>query len=193
MIIGVDLDDVLADFVPVFLTFHNKKHNKSVEKKDVFDYSLQKIFNYTRNEVLESLEEFYKSVDFTKIIPVEFSVDGVETLRRKHELYVITSRLDIVKKESERWIDFYFPDIFSDIVFSGDYLGNYKRKAEICKDLGVDVMIEDSLRYSMTCAQNCKNVLLFDQPWNQCNDEELPGNVSRIYSWIEILDKVNSY
>jgi len=63
-----------------------------------------------------------------------------------------------------------------------------KTKGEICKELGIDFMIEDSVEHSEICAKEGIKVFLLNKPWNKnCIDHE---NIIRVKSWNEILDKL---
>ena len=62
-----------------------------------------------------------------------------------------------------------------------------KTKGELCKDLNVDLMIEDDPKYAEDCALKGINVLLLDKPWNQnCIEHE---NIIRVKNWKEILER----
>ena len=58
-------------------------------------------------------------------------------------------------------------------------------KSDVCKELGVEVMIEDSLSQAKEIAPCVRKIFLLDCPWNQ---GDLPMNVARVYSWDEIVE-----
>jgi uncharacterized HAD superfamily protein len=61
-------------------------------------------------------------------------------------------------------------------------------KSAMCKELGIQVMIDDHMSVAKDCAEAGIRVLLFDQPWNQ---GELPMGAERVHSWDEIVKKLS--
>ena len=74
-----------------------------------------------------------------------------------------------------------------EIHFSGDIYEGRKLKDEICNDLNLDLIIEDSPYYSKNCAEKGIKVLLLDKPWNQNCEHE---NIIRVNNWKEVLEKI---
>jgi len=72
--------------------------------------------------------------------------------------------------------------MFSKLHFSQKKI---KKKSEICKELRIDFLVEDSLEYARECAKNGTKVFLFNAPWNQTDN--LPDNIIRINSWNKII------
>ncbi|MEK6826183.1 MAG: hypothetical protein AABX90_00975, partial [Nanoarchaeota archaeon] len=64
-----------------------------------------------------------------------------------------------------------------------------RSKAEVCREIGIDAIVEDSLEYAQECAVEGKKVVLLDCPWNQ--SEDLPPNIHRAKSWNEVLGYLN--
>lgn len=67
---------------------------------------------------------------------------------------------------------------------------NSKSKAEICKEIQADILIEDNLKYAQQVAQAGIKVLLFDYPWNQSSN--LNPLIIRVCGWKEALNFINS-
>ena len=62
----------------------------------------------------------------------------------------------------------------------------------MCKDIGAVALIDDSLKYALQCSETLKHVILFgNYGWNK-NVEPLPENVTRVTSWVDIPDVLNS-
>ena len=192
MIIGVDLDEVLAGFVDPLLDFYNKRYGTNLKKSDARTYDLWRTFGITKEETKIVVDDFYDSDEFRTLSPIEGSQDCVETLVQRYGLCVITSRPSRLEEETRRWIDRYFPGMFL-----GVYLSNHsssddqtRSKAVICGELHVDLMIEDHLAYAQDVAKSGRRVLLLDCPWNQTDN--LPSNVERVMNWQEIANKIES-
>jgi len=190
MLIGIDMDDVLADFINPLIKFHNEVYGTSLTKEQVFSYAFWEVWGGTREEAIRKVAEFHKSNYYDLIQPTPGAVNAVGHLRKDHGLVVITSRPDNVREKTFEWIKRYFPYRFSGTYFAYNHhiQNKGKRKSEICRDLGVDVLIDDMLKYATECAENGTRVLLFNQPWNQST--ELPPRMERVFSWNDVLEKL---
>ena len=188
MIIGVDLDEVLAQFVDPLIDFYNKRYGTNIRKSDARTYDLWRTFNVSREEARNIVDVFYNSDEFRNLRPVEGSQDGVETLVQKYGLCVITSRPSRIEEETRKWIDKHFTGMFLGVYFSNHSSSDdqTRSKSVICRELHVDLMIEDHLAYAQDVAKSGRKVLLLDCPWNQTDN--LPSNVERVTSWHEIAN-----
>lgn len=193
MLIALDLDEVLADFSTALIKFHNDTYSTSLTRDKIFTYSFWKVWGGTRGEAIQKVRKFYFTKYFKDMKPVPGSVYGVGEIIERHELVIITSRPNDFIEETSRWIEKYFPSRFNDIYFAYNQWirekGN-ESKLEICLNLGVDVLIEDSLEYAKECAKEGIEVLLLDCPWNQT--KKLPKRIKRVYNWREISDTIYS-
>lgn len=193
MLIGVDLDDVLADTFSNLIAFHNDNYGPYLTKDKFSSWQLSNVFNITEEEAIKRVLEFDDSCYFEGIKPVDGAVDAVNMLKQSNKLIVITSRLDNLLEKTEKWLEKYFSNTFSKVYHTyHSWMGaaNKKKKVEICLDLKVDYFIEDSLDYARECAEKGVKVLLYDNPWNQC--KELPENIIRVQNWKEIVSIINN-
>lgn len=94
----------------------------------------------------------------------------------------------MITNVTQEWIDTYFR-IVDQIVLSIDNPQTEMRvltKAEVCKQLGADLLIDDQLRHTRDVAEVGTPVLLFgDSPSNQA--DSLPPNVMRVEDWPHVL------
>lgn len=195
MLIGVDLDDVLADYIPALCEFHNATYGTSLARENFHSYSFWEVWGGTKEEARKKAIEFRNSSYFDNIQPVAGSIEGVDVLKKSHNLVIITSRSTIDK--TNEWLNKHFPNKFSGVYFSHNhYTGKGTReKSDICLDLGVNAMIEDNLEYSLDCALKSIKVLLFNSPWNNqiykvpLLKRFLLAKIKRIGSWKEIIEK----
>ncbi|MFA4960680.1 MAG: DNA polymerase II large subunit [Candidatus Pacearchaeota archaeon] len=184
MKIGVDVDDVLCDTMRLFLKFimGEKGINKNFD--DVKSYNLKKNFGF---ELEESNMLYKKMLDEFQIDLISGAADSVKKLHENHDIIFITSRQLIHKEKTESFLKTYFID--NPIVyFSSDYNSDQGRnKEEICRELGIGVIIEDNDEHSLRYAQNGICVLLLDKPWNKNIFHE---NIVRCNGWEEVLNQV---
>lgn len=190
MIIGVDLDDVLADFWPTMLEFYNQTRGTHWQKEDFLDFDLWKTWGGTRDEAVAAMYQFYQSERFRNILPISQAQEVTRELREKHTLAVVTGRPDDLAAKTMAWLSNYFPDTFLSVHFTNAYAlsaQTKQSKGDVCRDVGVDVFLEDALEPVLACAANGIRVLLFDQPWNR--KEMPPGvaeHITRVFSWHDV-------
>ena len=189
-IIGVDFDDVIFSFNDSLHAYHNKKYGTNITIKDVTTYDIDKIWNCTPEEASEKVLEFMLTDNHDVTPPISGAIEALKKLSIDHELHLISSRGDMVADTTLKWIDKNFPNHFKSIQLTNQYLGvpnKVRSKSSVCHELGVEVMIEDSLSQVANISPVVKRVILLDCPWNQ---GELPENVTRVYSWDEILENI---
>jgi uncharacterized HAD superfamily protein len=191
MLIAVDVDDTIADFMSSLIEFHNNSYNTSLTKNQFFTYDFWKIWGGTKEEAIAKVDDYAKTDYFKDIKPLHQAVECINALKQRHNLVVITSRPNGVVKQTKEWIDRYFPNIFSRIYYTYNIYrkDHAKTKEDVCLELGVDIIIEDNLIHSIDCAKKGIKALLLNHPWNQCG--ELPENVTRANDWNEILRIIN--
>ncbi len=191
MRIGIDLDEVLANFLDPLLRFHNEIYSTSLKRDDFKSYNFWETWGGTREQAIQKVLDFYKSDYFKNIKPFEGAIESIEELSKDNELLIITSRYKAISEETEKWINKYFPDNFSGIHFTNEFFDSFnnKRKHEICLDLEINSLVEDSLEYAQQCASNGINILLMDRPWNR---GKLQEGIIRVHSWKEITDYLTS-
>lgn len=186
MLIGVDLDEVVFDFVTSFLIYHNSRNGTSLSRDEISKYRvIGELCGNTKKEVDETFKEFYNTELFKNVQPMEGSNEGIRLLSKNHQLHAITSRPGYLHDKTKESLNKHFPNSFLGLHFS---MKKIKKKSEICKDLGINLLIEDSLEYAKECASEGVKVLLLDSPWNQ--SEKLPEGITRVYSWKDIVNKV---
>jgi uncharacterized HAD superfamily protein len=187
MRIGIDLDEVTVGFMKHLLKFYHKKTGKLFKEKDFISYDLWETLGGTREEAIDLVEEFHNSEDFENIEPIENSFESIRKLVECNEIFIITARPSNWKEKTERWARKHLAEINPRIIYSGDFYEQGKTKAEICEELGINLMIEDNKSYALACAEKGIKVLLFDKPWNQMFEHE---NVIRVFSWDEAVKKI---
>jgi uncharacterized HAD superfamily protein len=184
MIVAVDIDDVLNDFVGSMAEFHNKHYGTNLKREDFKTYYLRETLGLDEKEASRRLGEFADS-SLEALKPTEDSVEVVRELSNIHKLVVITSRAEKRRELTQNWISSNFPNCFSEVYFAmNHYIGvGNKKKNEICKELGVGIMIEDSMDYALKCSE-VGGVFLYDCPWNQ--KDKLPSSIIRVHGWKDI-------
>lgn len=191
MYIGIDLDEVLADFMSALIDFHNCTYGTSFTKNDFHSCEFHEVWGGTQEEAIQKVYDFHKTAYSENMQPVAGSVEGVENLKRDgHTLSVITSRQYDFVDLTKNWLQKYFPDKFSNIHFTNSHSQNGVaiKKSEICSRLNVGILIDDRADNANECAMSGTKVFLLDYPWNR-NANLLP-TVTRVKSWQEIIKSI---
>ncbi len=191
MKIGVDMDDVINELVNSLVSFHNRAYKTSFTRDDHLHYNLSTVWHCDENEVMDRIFEFYNSPEFDSIEVMEGAEDGLKELQKSHELVIITSRPNEMKEKTMLWLKNKLPSVAIDIHFtnqvSRDNKG-HKTKAEVCRELGVGLMIDDAPQYAIDCAGNGITTLLMERPWNRKLAEM--ERIHKVKNWNEIVSKV---
>ena len=187
MLIGIDIDDVLADLATALVRFHNDTYGTRLTKAHHCDYDLSKVWGCTQAESVARVMKFFESPLFDSITPVAGAVEGVSSLKGGgHRLVVITSRPGQIAAKTTGWVEKHFPGRFDDIYFASHAAGKDNvKKSGFCADLGVEIMLEDCLQIALECSGERVRVFLLDAPWNQ--SDGLPEGVTRVFSWDEMV------
>ena len=190
MRIGIDFDEVVADSVATIIKLHNEQYRTSFKREEVTKYHVDEVWGGTKEEWRQKLDEFFSTKNAKHLDPVAGSIPAMDALKRAgHELYVITARSDDDIEATELWLKMHFPKTFKNVHYGNSWYPEKKKlKSEMCKENGIEVMVDDRMSVAQDCGPAGIRVLLFDQPWNQ---GELPPNVERVFSWDEIVKKLS--
>lgn len=193
MIVGIDVDDVIADFNGVLQPWHNKVYGTNLKREDITDYDLWNIWKCSKGEAFRRVHEFYKSSDSRKVKPVERAPEGILLLTQRYNLVAVTSRPIAIREETEDWIQRYFPAMFSSCYFTNAFglEGERRKKSDVCKELGVNIMIEDSPTIAQRCYDAGIKVVVLNAPWNE--RVALPKSIPRVDDWDGIVEKVKEF
>nr|MBA4404832.1 hypothetical protein [Nanoarchaeum sp.] len=193
LIVAVDADDTALSFNPALLGYYNKKDRTSYTSMDIKSYDLEKLWRCTKDEANARIREFYRSEEFTNIVPVVGAQEWIDVLKEKYKLIILTSRATELRRSTEESIERFFPGRFSDIYYTGEWSsikGRGDKKAHICEQKGVYANIDDCLEYILACQKVRTRGIIFDLDgnygWNKTEEK-----VERALSWKEAVEKIN--
>jgi uncharacterized HAD superfamily protein len=193
MRIGIDFDEVIADSLEALVTIHNNRHGTAFKKEDVTSYSLRESYGGKKEEWDATFAAFLSTDHLSQLNPMADVISAMDTLKKHgHELYIVTARTDHGLAAAELWLKTHLPKTFNGIHHTEPLATNpevKKKKAEICKENGIELMIDDHRGVAEECAEAGIRVFLFNYPWNQ---GDLPKNIERVFSWDDILRKIDS-
>ena len=139
------------------------------------------------NKSAENLRQFARGKNIELVEGVK---DCLPILFEGHELVFISARPNFCMNITLNFFKKHFPKFNHKVIFSGDaYKEQGKTKDEICQEIGVDVLVEDS-GHSQDYAEKGLKVVLLDKPWNQGVEHE---NIHRVNNWEEVLNKIKEF
>jgi uncharacterized HAD superfamily protein len=192
MNIAVDLDDSLVDTISQLVLFHNDRYGTCLKKEDFNSCDYTDTWGGTRSDNVIKIREFFKSNYFRDIAPVAGAQEALTILKEKgHNLFIVTGRENHFNQITYALVEKYFFNIFSGIYHTNAYSEGLIRikKSTVCKDLNASIIIEDDFVHILDCASSGIKVLVYNTLWNQ---GELPIGATRVLSWNQILDAIES-
>jgi hypothetical protein len=120
------------------------------------------------------VREFYMSKDFMELTPIKKSQLAMYKLRANaKKMYVLTGRQEVVRDDTETWIQHFFPGIFDDVILTNSYTPNEIRKIDICRALNIGLLIDDNKGICDECIEDGVQALNFI------------GDGEEVYPWCE--------
>jgi 5'(3')-deoxyribonucleotidase len=196
-IIAVDIDDVAADENGGIREFANRVYGFKHTPEDYLQEGVYKgywegVWKVNPEKAQEIYEAFVNSPDKANLKVIEEAIEGIDRLKGRYELVVITSREGVAMEVTKPWLERHFPDTFSRVEFVTAWSQSEKvSKAFIANALGVDYLIDDNATHCNLAAEAGIQTLLFgDYGWNR--KMELHPSVKRVKNWQEILGYFNA-
>eukprot|EP01084_Bolivina_argentea_P285028 488694_1 len=155
-VIAVDLDEVLCQFLELTCRYVNDNKlfgDKTYTVSDFNSYLFHETWGGSKDETTQIVQDFLSSNYFTdanEMKPIEGAYDVLLSLKDKFKFVICTSRQLRTKEITHQWLDKFYPNIFEDVVF-GNHFGLSGRKIskpDLCKQLGAQILIDDSSYYA---------------------------------------------
>lgn len=191
MNIGVDIDNVIADFNGAlqkeYIAFDKTLRNSGIINKD--SYITNGMFDFTEEE-----NNTFYSKNIDRIASNLRVIDGAKEYIDKliedgNKIYIITGRENgeykDPRKMTKEWL-FKNQINYDKLIFTN--IHDDHAKTVECKKYNIDIMIDDSSRILNDVLRNGIDVLLMETDFNK--DET---KLERVLSWMEIYDKISSH
>ena len=189
MKIGIDIDNVLSNFNEVLLNDY-LEHDKSINNSGIIhkEEYIRKMFDW---DISYEQEYYKKNIERLASLfkPIKDSSKYVNKLKEDgHEIYIISGRdngeySDPVNMTID-WLKKYNIS-YDKIVLTNAY--KHQEKADICIELGIDIMIDDSINVCTKCSDNNIECILFETPYNKKENR-----FNRLSSWEEIYNYITN-
>ncbi len=185
--IAIDIDDVLAEHAQALVDFSNKMYGTHLTIEDYNDH-WSVMWQVDKTE-RECRAEQFLTPENIKGFGVVFGADqGLRKLSKHYNLALVTARPPSMLEMSKEWLNSHYPDIDFKMHFIALWEDkNAPSKADICKKIDAEYLIDDLPGHCNIAAEGGIKALLFgDYAWNR--KEEVVDGVVRVHDWQEVLE-----
>lgn len=189
MNIGIDIDGCITDiarFIADYgIKFCYENNIKYILKENEYDEA--KALGIS-DELAEKFWNEYLGFYATKYKTRDFAKEVIDKLKEKNKIYIITARNEegLPKEVYGKMQGLVKEWLAKNNIEYDKLIFTVGSKLPYCLENNIDIMVEDSPR-NLTEISTKIPVLCFDNPYNK-NVEG--GNITRVYSWYDILHKI---
>ncbi|MBO5413261.1 MAG: hypothetical protein J6A29_03030 [Clostridia bacterium] len=192
MRIGIDIDGVLMDIERFIVDYGTKfcaENNLPINIK-IGEYDECKMLNIDEEQAIKFWNEYlvYYATEYS---PREFAPEIINRLKEEgHEIYIVTARNDygVPQKYIGKMKEIVSEWLKDNNICYDKIIYTEGSKLPYCVGNYVEMMIEDSPRNIEELSTKIP-VLCFDCKYNESLEGE---NITRVYSWNDIYQKINS-
>lgn len=190
MKIGIDIDGVLTDIARFIVDYGIKfSYENNIDYKIKEDeYDEAKALGITEEQSIKFWNTYLEH--YARNYPArEFASEVISKLKQNNEIYIITARNEdglppetygTMKQMVYKWLEDNHIQ-YDKLIFT---VGS---KLPYCLENKIDVMIDDSPTNILDISSKIP-VFCFDNPYNKKMNGK---NITRVYTWHDILNKIN--
>lgn len=190
MRIGIDIDGVLTD-IERFIADYGTKF--SVENHlpiniTVGEYDENKAFHWTDEQDLEFWNQ-YLEYYATKYLARDFASEVIHKLKEEgHEIYIVTARNEwgLPPESYGKMREFVKEWLKDNDIYYDKIIYTEENKLPYCVGNYIELMIEDRDKNVKEISSKLP-VLCFDCQYNKGVEGR---NITRVYSWYDVYDKI---
>jgi len=177
MLIGVDIDNVVAEFEAPFRAWINRHAGLSLRRADITRYRFAECCPLSHQEVADLFWDFVRAGHLRRLRLIPHARAALEGLGERAEVCLVTSRPpeELIVQDTRYWLEMKG--------LGGARLIFAERKWEVTE--GFSLFVEDNLEQALGLAQRGVRVLLLDYPWNRSG--QVHPHIQRIGSWLEVV------
>lgn len=190
--IAVDIDEVIASFVPALCAFHNRVYGTELTAADFFSYTFREVWGVDEDESTARVRAFLDSPEFAELPPIAGARDVLTKHAAAFRFVIVTSRQAHLVAATQHWLQRHYPGVFADALFGNHWgaSGVKRSKSDMVRDCGAIALIDDSLAYVKDVATiGCTCILFGVYNWARltaAEEDALPFNIVRAVSWLHV-------
>jgi uncharacterized HAD superfamily protein len=181
LIIGLDIDGVIVDYIHSILPLLCEIKGETVKYEDITHPALSKLLDIDEKAAAGIWERILGTDLLQTAPPMSGAIEGLKELGH-HEIWLITGRPVSLRDLTVSWLN------EKGIKYNRIEFDSGKTTGKLSLERQCDVFIEDLLEAANLLANSGIITLLFNQPWNQT--PELPERCRRVYDWSQVLTEV---
>ncbi len=173
MIVGVDIDNVIADTEKEVRRVLENDRGVSLVREDFRHYAIENMPELSKDDLEYVLDRFRDGSIFLNVTVIVGARETLERLMQKHKVILVTSRPPSVEAYTRKWLEKNCVP-FHELHFTPESKVN---------GIPYDLFIEDQDNFACEIAESGSYVLLYDAPWNQHVSHD---SMERVFSWDDI-------
>jgi 5'(3')-deoxyribonucleotidase len=195
-IIAIDIDDVIADTHETMRQWGNRVSGVTLSVEDAkahgdyWGYYDRLWTSHNLHHVLRH-EDFEQAIEAgEEVVPLlAGAMFAIKELQKIYKVMLITSRRVAFESATRVWISEQFGDQIEIYFAKNDRReGNTKTKGELAVELGVSVLVDDSVGHCTDALQHGIKAILFgDYGWQH----SVPTGTVRCKDWPSVLEYFN--
>ena len=166
--IAVDIDDVLFPFVEGIADYHNDVTGSNLTLDDYATFDFSAIWGLDAAAAEEIVGDFMQG-DNLHMQPLAGARDALRRLSQNYNVVLVTARNQYFEADTIAWLERHLSGLFQKVIFAGNpHDGRlYRPKGEVCRELGVELLIDDHPRNLLSAAEHGIDGVLFGlKPWS---------------------------
>lgn len=189
-IIAFDCDDVIVSTGLLLIKHYNQLHGTNVQPQDFYSKDYEHVWQADPEIATRDLFAYLLTDAYANLAPMDGAVETLKKLSNNFTLYIVTGRPVETEQATHEWIEKYLPNIFEEIIFTNffklsDSKGALRTKADVCKELGAQWLIDDHLHHIRNVTEQGITGLLFgDLPWEKLSEPS--AFIVEIKDWQEL-------
>lgn len=185
--IAVDIDDVIAAQIPNFIRHSNQEFGTNITE-ETYTVDWPTLWGIPLEEAILRARKFHDD-EISNFEKVEEAEPVLKRLAENYKLVIVTARAAYNIEATHAWINKHFHGVFSETHFVPIWEpNNTVTKADICRQIGADYLIDDQPIHCNIAAQAGIQPLLFGgYEWAKHHD---------LHEMVEVVDnwrKVEAY
>lgn len=169
MNLGLDVDSVLCDTMPLLLEKINREHGTAITALDAVEWDFP-VGDTTFDALI--LAAFRDPELLMSLPPMKDSQRIVKMLAKDFDIIVVTSRKELTVDATKLWVEKYFGLL--PVIHTGDSKNGHD----------LDILVDDAPHNVLPFANSGKPAILFDQLWNQ--KVSLHPLIWRCENWFQV-------
>lgn len=191
-VIAVDIDEVLAHHNVEIVKYHNETYGSEHTLEHYVSDHWPEIWGVDREEAARRAVAFHETGVHSRLTPIEDAYESLKRISEHFELHIVTARRRLIIDSTHQWVEQHYPGIFKSIRFVHVWEDiDPPTKAQVCKEIGAVLLIDDSVSHCALASQSGLDALLFgDYPWNRILPPDFPNEIKRVTDWGQVVEHI---